>query len=81
MEKKHYKDNRVIIDLEKNPRFGTTCSEINETKYFVPLCPSEKQKSEIKNSYICIDTNYNKKETFYIYMNTHDDENCGIFLI
>jgi hypothetical protein len=80
MEKKSYKekkDNRAIIDLEKYPQFGTICSQVNDTKYFVPLSPNDKQKAEIKSSYICIDSNYQKKETFYIYMNAQDEQVAG----
>ena len=83
MDKYSRNDTRTILDLEKIPQFGTICSQLDNCKYFVPLCPNDKQKSEIKNCYMSIDSNYRKKETFYIYMNSADERNIGklIFII
>jgi hypothetical protein len=77
MDKNFKQKNRVMMDLERYPQFGTTCSVINDTNYFVPLNPSEKQKMDIADSYIIIDQSYRRKETFYIYINTKDEEYSG----
>ena len=63
MEKK---DNRILIEIEKFPLFGTNCSVFDNKNYFVQLIPHENQIKDMKNSYLTIDPFYYKKETFYV---------------
>ena len=75
MEKK---DNRIFIEIENFPHFGTSCSVFDKKNYFVQLIPREKQIKDLKNSYLTIDPFYHKKETFYIYFNSAREGGEGI---
>lgn len=59
----------IKIDLSSWPSFGTYWDK-GSSRYYVQLSPGEQKVREIVSSYLQIDTNYKKKETFYIYLET-----------
>lgn len=77
MEKYSFNKSKTILPLERHPEFGTTCSIMENSNYFVLLRPSDKQIAEIKNCNISFDANYSSKEIFHIFMNSVDEINSG----
>ncbi len=77
----NYYENRLRLELEKTPQFGTICKEINKTNYFVAFFPNEKHKFPIKNSHLEVDSNYLKKESFFIFLNSAEEDGAGTIKI
>lgn len=82
-EKNYYNsyENKLRLELEKTPEFGTNCKEINSTNYFVAFFPNDKNKIPIRNSYLEVDSNYLKKESFFIFMNSAEEDGAGTIKI
>jgi hypothetical protein len=62
------KKNKIILGIEGRPRFGSICSEINNTNYFVPFSPKI-DKQQFKGAYIQLPKFNNRREAFYMFIN------------
>ena len=77
----NFHDNKIRIELEKIPQFGTYCREIKNTNFFVPFYPNDKHKIPVKYSHLEVDSNYLKKESFFIFLNSGEDGGAGTIKI
>jgi hypothetical protein len=65
-------DKTTKFDLSSWPGFGTELEKEGK-KYFAPFTPTSSQVDLFKKAYLLVDFNYKKKETFYIYIESHNN--------